>query len=40
MDRKSFKEVSGGWFLFYFRQVKQVYENYLSFWNDRLAQQV
>lgn len=37
---KSYKESSGGWFLFYFRRVKRVYENYFSFWNYRLALQV
>ena len=37
---QSYKEPLGGWFLFYFRQVKQFYESYFPFWIDRLAQQL
>lgn len=37
---ESYKESPGGWFLFYFRQVKQAYESYFSFGNYRFAQQV
>ncbi len=35
---KSYKEVTGGWFLFYFRQVKQFYEYYFSVGDYRLTQ--